>query len=457
MTSNFAKNKIPTHSNLFHNIFGNGNGDCIVFCGAGISFNSGMPLAIDFATYVLNVLSCRKDYREKILSSDIPFEVFMETLKEQASIFHLMKIFSKGSPNRNHFLLTNLVKLGIIKTIITTNFDSFIETAFEVEGLRDSIDYKVYYKDEHFEQIKWSSDLTHLIKIHGSVRDTDSMAILMEKIASRSLAASRQSVIDWTFSTGNHSNVFVLGYSCSDIFDISPQIQNIKNKFKNVIFCDHEQKITLENAKEEPVSVKRYKNPFTKFDKGKRIYVNTDSLIDNIFEAIGLPSDKYQSLKIDSSLWQNEVIAWKKEFNANSKEAIKAHIIARLLIKSTRYIEAESEMSRSLSLSLNNRDDYFATHAFINLGICQYRMKNFRKSIELHRKALTLSVNLKQKKMEGYTWGNIGNVLYSANKPKCALSFQDRALDIAKRYNFFNLLTNTLGNIGIIYIKLGEA
>jgi len=456
MTSSYAKNKISTNDGLLQNIFGNKSGDYIVFCGAGISFNSGMPLAIDFATYVLDVLSCSREYREKILNSDIPFEVFMETLKEQVNISHLMNIFSKGSPNRNHFLLANLAKLGLVKTVITTNFDSLIENAFEIEGLKDNIDYKIYYKDEHFEGINWDSDLIHLIKIHGSAEDTESMAILMEKIASKSLALSRQTIINWIFSTGNHSNVLVLGYSCSDIFDISPQIQNIKNNFKNVIFCDHTKKITLEKAKAEPVNEKKYKNPFGEFDKGIRIFVNTDNLIDYIFNAIGIPPDKYHNLKVDSSVWKDEIITWEKEINTNSKDAIKAHIIARMLIKSTRYIEAEMEMSRSLSLSQKINDDYFATHAFVNLGICHYRMKNFRRSIKLHRKALNLSINLKQKKLEGYTWGNIGNVLYSANKSKCALSFQDRALDIAKKYNFFNLLTNTLGNIGIIYIQSGD-
>ena len=456
MARNNSTNAIYTIDNLFNDIFDNGAGDCVVFCGAGISFNSGMPLAMDFANYILKALSCSAENIEKITTSDLPFEVFMEALKEQVDISCLMNIFAKGSANKNHFLLANLAKKGLVNTVITTNFDSLIENAFEAEGLKKNSDYNIYYKDEHFEKIKWEKDLIHLIKIHGSIDETESIAIVMDKIASRSLAKSRQSIIKKVFSSGSHSNVLVLGYSCSDIFDISPQIQKINNKFKKVIFCDHIPKRALEETTGELVCEKKYKNPFRKFKSGVRLYVNTNSLVDYLFNVIGVQPQKYEELCGIDFRWQDAVNKWENKIRAKSKEAIKTHIVARLLIKSSRYIEAEREMSMSLYLSLQNGDEYFATHAFINLGICQYRMGNFRKAIELHRKALKLSIKLKQKKLEGYTWGNIGNVLYSAKKSKHALSFQKRALHIAKEYDFKNLLTNTLGNIGIIYLQLSE-
>lgn len=441
--------------NLLNDLLGS-TGDCVVFCGAGISFNSGMPLAMDFASYILDTLSCSAENIEKITTSDLPFEIFMETLKEQVDIFYLMNIFTKGSPNKNHFLLAKLVKTGLVKTVITTNFDSLIEHAFEAEGLKRNLDYNIYYRDEHFEQIKWGKDLIHLIKIHGSIDEIESIAIVMEKIASRSLSKSRQSIINKIFSSGDHSNVLVLGYSCSDIFDISPQIQKISNKYKKVIFCDHTPKRALNETTGELICKKGYKNPFGKFKTGIRLYVNTDSLVDYLFDVIGVQPQKHEETYGIDFRWQDAVNKWENEIKAKSKEAIKTHIIARMLIKSSLYIEAEREMIKALSLSFKNGDEYFATHALINLGICHYRMVNFRKAIELHRKALNLSIKLKQKKLEGYTWGNIGNVLYSAKKSKRALSFQKRALHIAKKYDFKNLLTNTLGNIGIIYTQLNE-
>jgi hypothetical protein len=65
------------------------------------------------------------------------------------------------------------------------------------------------------------------------------MAITLQQVAAKILSAQRMAVIEHIFSEGAHQNVLVLVYSCSDVFDISPQIAAIREYHKKVIYIDH--------------------------------------------------------------------------------------------------------------------------------------------------------------------------------------------------------------------------
>ena len=109
--------------------------EMVVFCGAGISFHSGLPLANDLVRCVLEKLSVAEEETETIIKSNLPFEAFIETLHENSKVDRIFDIFDLGKPNTNHFLLAKSAKAKYVKTICTTNFDQLIEKAFESEGL----------------------------------------------------------------------------------------------------------------------------------------------------------------------------------------------------------------------------------------------------------------------------------------------------------------------------------
>ncbi len=44
-----------------------------IFCGAGISLNSGLPIVTQFLNYVLESIDVEKVHIEKILNSNLPF------------------------------------------------------------------------------------------------------------------------------------------------------------------------------------------------------------------------------------------------------------------------------------------------------------------------------------------------------------------------------------------------
>ena len=73
-----------------------------VFCGAGISRNSGLPLANELKRAILEKLPLNAADRDEIMASALPFEAFIETLSENTDISRLLDIFEQCSPNANH-------------------------------------------------------------------------------------------------------------------------------------------------------------------------------------------------------------------------------------------------------------------------------------------------------------------------------------------------------------------
>jgi len=187
----------------------------------------------------------------------IPFERFFELLLESSLSKKLIDLFEIGRPNANHYLIAKLAKAGLIKTICTTNFDLLIEECLNNEDLIRERDYKIFYKEEEFDSINRNDDCIRLIKIHGSVEDKESMAVTLKRVAGNDLSAQRKGVIDHVFSKGRHNNVLVLGYSCSDIFDINPQIESINTDLNNVIFIEHNNisKMPLKSLKQMIIKV----------------------------------------------------------------------------------------------------------------------------------------------------------------------------------------------------------
>lgn len=264
------------------------NRSTVVFCGSGISLHSGLPLANTLVKYVLAKLCISEKDIETILNAALPFESFMELLKRESNIESLLSIFEYGEPNTNNILLAKLARAGYLKTICTTNFDQLIEKAMINEGFVAGKDFHVIYKEQEFDKIDWNDNKIFIIKLHGSVENKENLAITFDRVANRVYSKQRQRVIDYIFSKGAHKFVLVLGYSCSDIFDISPQIEAISENHKEVIFIEHHTTIESKQREElvvEDISLKKDNNPFQHFMCGKRIFYDTDMLIKAIWKS----------------------------------------------------------------------------------------------------------------------------------------------------------------------------
>ena len=149
--------RMGQNMNAIFEPFGFKEGEFAIFCGAGISRNSGLPLANDLKQSILGKLPIDKKDIDEVMNSNLPFEAFMEILSENTNISKIIDIFKRGEPNTNHIMIARFCKKGYLRTIFTTNFDLLIENALEKEGLRENVDFKRYFNEEHFSEIDYNN------------------------------------------------------------------------------------------------------------------------------------------------------------------------------------------------------------------------------------------------------------------------------------------------------------
>lgn len=122
------------------------------------------------------------------------------------SYYPLLTLLDGANPNMNHLLLARKAKEKAISGIVTTNFDTLLEQAFEQEN----VDYKVYDEDEDFSEI--IPGIFPIYKVHGSsANPTKAIDTVHQKL--RGLSMEKRSILKKLFSE-NH--ILFMGFSGED-------------------------------------------------------------------------------------------------------------------------------------------------------------------------------------------------------------------------------------------------
>jgi NAD-dependent SIR2 family protein deacetylase len=197
------------------------SGEIVVLCGAGISRESGLPIVNELVPFILRKLGASAEEEISLKKVRLPFESFIDTLAAETNISQLLNIYRGGTPNATHTLLAKLMKRGYLKTICSMNFDRLIETSLNNAGLKTNVDFDVVYRESEFDKIDLHSSRPILIKLHGCISDERKLGVSIKHVANKISVESRSRIIKQLFSDGPHWGVLVLGYSCSDVFDVS--------------------------------------------------------------------------------------------------------------------------------------------------------------------------------------------------------------------------------------------
>lgn len=279
-------------------------GELAVFCGAGISRNSGLPTANELKKEILKKLPLSHSEVDKIMEWTGPFESFMEMFSDTRGFSIILDIFKLGTPNTNHVFIARLLKAGLTNVIATTNFDNLIEKALEIEPLQRNRDFKVLITEEELENFqKRGSNLPIVLKLHGSIDNLDSIAITLKAVANQVNRENIQNIIENLFSSGSHQKILIVGYSCSDRFDIIPSIQTVQSNRKEVFMVEH-------NDNDDIIEPKNLKNPFIGY-KGIRYVCRTESFVKHIWKSNESSIGKFRKL---SSNVDREKLLGKKEW-----------------------------------------------------------------------------------------------------------------------------------------------
>ena len=466
-------------------------GQTIIFCGAGISRDSGFPVVNEFVPYVLLTLCAgsdeirateaslktiadaqqRQDRLKQIIArkmevspevvdkiiNSLPFEAFVETLRDNSEIHEIFGIYDaeayepKVEPNTNHILLAKLVATGKVRTIVTTNFDQLIEKALEQQGKQGGRDYDVIYREDDFERIDWRQDRCRLVKIHGSIDDKEAMAITLSQVAKQELSAARAAITRQVFSLGDHKQVLILGYSCSDVFDLSPQIEALTENLKRVCLMEH-----VGGPKIQDIREQKEKNPFKTFVNSTRLFLNTSDLVKALWKAtLKEPYQDHKALKTTPD-WNAKVQAWYVDSVQTRSEAIKDVIPALVFDAICEWRAAIGRYERVLAYARGHAHDRLEGFALGNMGKAYADLGEYRKAIGLYERALEILRRIGDVRGEGSDLGDMGQAYAALGEYRKAIGLYEQALEIFRRVGDVRGEGSDLGSMGLAYADLGE-
>lgn len=128
------------------------------------------------------------------------------------SYFPLLELLNGTCPNANHYALAELARQEKLAAVVTTNYDTLIETAFRKEAIPL---YTVVCEKEYYEALRIPA--CRLIKIHGSVHDYES---LIDTVSQKAVGLSpeKRLLLDTVFTD---REIVVIGFSGADLdFDL---------------------------------------------------------------------------------------------------------------------------------------------------------------------------------------------------------------------------------------------
>ena len=160
--------------------------------GAGISVSAGLPTASDASGNMIRKIAAGKDDDwQKVIPNGAKTEAclkwFEEQFGEKATFERLMEKLGiseenrkdglkefiyktddegnlvPGNPTDAHHSIARLVKSGMISLIITTNFDTLMEAAFDEEHVR----YEVITEESDVKQMSVIPDRCRILKVNG--------------------------------------------------------------------------------------------------------------------------------------------------------------------------------------------------------------------------------------------------------------------------------------------------
>ena len=202
----------------------------VVLAGAGVSMGppSSLPgwtainnafietLAFTIATHtdgevgydIAELVAARRD-EAGVAAPDLQAQFAEESLGD--AYFRLFQPLDIAAWNESHAALAAIARSGVLRAVITTNFDRLIELACAADG----VDHSVFCSPEEFDRLAEGLPDTAvpIIKVHGSVDRRETMVdTLRQRVLGR--PAALETALGVLFA---HHAVLVVGFSGADL------------------------------------------------------------------------------------------------------------------------------------------------------------------------------------------------------------------------------------------------
>ncbi|HEX6372897.1 MAG TPA: tetratricopeptide repeat protein [Longimicrobium sp.] len=421
--------------------------------------------------------------------AELPFEVFVEALTQHSPTDRLLSIFASGSPGTNHRFLAELLRQGEATDICTTNFDLLIEAAGSEIGFEEGRDLAVLHTADSLQSEIWRRPRPRLVKIHGSASHPRDMATTIRQVAGQIYSAPRAGAIEHFFASGAHGCLLVLGYSCSDTFDLSPQIQALAERGKPVYLVEHSG--TGDVIEVEPISLRLTKNPFRDYAQGYRIFANTDRFVHYLWNAL-LPGRAYPVPEVAETPWRDAVGSWAgelpwfspalirgslmgllgmhdeciSEFEALAMRGSEARIPEVVAVGLSNQVESllrkgdpgrAADLSRRAIATFRERDMPLELGNQLGwLGNCLLDLHRPDEALTHYSESLELLETLGDEPGCGNQHGNIANALFALQRFEEAIAHYERAREIADRTGNVRGLVHQLMGLSTSLLEFGR-
>lgn len=427
----------------------------LVFCGAGVSVRSGLPDARELVNRILVHLPLSNEDRQVLLASRLPFEAFMDTLNTSTSIDCLLDLFKLGVSNSNHLLVAKLARLDLIRLICTTNFDLLFEKALKLEGLHTPADFQVFYQADHFPHVKWQANTVNVLKIHGSIEEKASIIGMLRQVAVRQSDDCQSALIKTIFATGPHETVLVLGYSFSDVFDISPQIEMAGQEYKRIVIVHHVPEVpphVLQPPSLENLANSCEDSPLRQARWGLRVRINTDAFIQRLWSA--LLRDDYHLVQT-STTWEKHVAEWAEQFSTLAPGTA-PRVVGRLFEALSQFTLASEYYKNSYRVAKSSGARPMEGRLLNDLGRVANSQSQYRRAIRYHRRAYAIAQELGSLKGQAKSSGNLGTAFHNLGQYNEAIKLQQNVIRLARKLAQPRIERIALGQLGLSLRSMGR-
>jgi tetratricopeptide (TPR) repeat protein len=426
------------------------SGRVALLCGAGISIASGLPSAMALASRICELISPLEASRRALLQEvcenhHIPFEAFIEIVIRVSGDASFLEMFSEGRPSLAHHMAAQLLKQHAVKTIGTTNFDLLFERAIAAVGVSVGA-WRVFSTDVDFGELSdavLSGQKLSLLKVHGSYgAGTDGMLTTLRQLGQRRLLEERMKAIDYLFRTGPHDLVLIIGYSCSDVFDISPRIESLHPPMKTVVLVQHssscQAEVSQPNAAAEFPLFKECDN------KSWLIRTNTNNLLQELQERLEI--DPFQLAPSCGDLWSEHVNQW----FAKIRPSVSDRIVAAIFRRCGRYELAERHYELAIRTLRSHDEAETLADVLTQLGVLHQLWGNYSAALKAYNDALERLSDAPSRERSTALY-QIGRVNEEVGDYRLALKKYEESMSIDEALGDQQGVASCLHQAGIIY------
>lgn len=186
------------------------HGNVVLICGAGISVNPPSTLpdwkalrnetvrAVSGNDGELSRSAERLLERELISvpgNRGLAPEVVASTISSVTpAYFQALTALRGTEPNSNHIVIARAARRGLLRHIISTNWDDLIEAAF----VKENVAFRVFRTNQEFAECEFETEspIVQLYKIHGCLTQPDSITARVEDEA-RGLPETKAALLRW--------------------------------------------------------------------------------------------------------------------------------------------------------------------------------------------------------------------------------------------------------------------